>query len=87
MATESVSTRENKHMIRVAKRQKTRSTENIWRNNRHSFSEFTENHISQDPKNSISFKCKWYEKDFTKSHQNQMLTIIDTENLKAARGR
>ena len=50
MATASVSTRTNKHLTGIAKKQETRNTENIWRNNRHIFSEFPENHISQDPK-------------------------------------
>lgn len=72
MATASVSTRTNKHMIEVAERQETRSTENIWRNNGHNFSEFAEKHISRDPKCSINLKCEWHEKDFAKSHQNQI---------------
>lgn len=56
------------NMIGAAERP---STENIWKNNRHNFSEFAAKPISQDPKTSISLKGKWNEKGFAKSHQNQ----------------
>lgn len=44
----------------------------IWRNDGHSFSEFAENHVSPDPKNSVNLKCKRQEKELAKPHHNQL---------------